>query len=57
MIYVGTIHLTHASVVKMMIDAGKHVLCEKPLTMNACDTVNLIQSARSKNIFLMEVSK
>jgi dihydrodiol dehydrogenase / D-xylose 1-dehydrogenase (NADP) len=37
-----------------MMDAGKPVLCEKPLTMNARDTKSLIQLAKDSNLFFME---
>ena len=38
----------------MMLEAGKHVLCEKPLTMNFKQTKELIDLAESKGLFLME---
>jgi len=38
----------------MMLNAGKHVLCEKPLTMNLKQTKELIEYAKSKKRFLME---
>lgn len=37
-----------------MLSHGKHVLCEKPLTMNLKQTTELINYAKSKNLFLME---
>ena len=54
--YVGTIHPKHYDAVMMMFEAGKPVLCEKPLTMNASDTRKLIQAARDKGVFFMEVA-
>ncbi|KAL6259262.1 hypothetical protein P5V15_009180 [Pogonomyrmex californicus] len=38
----------------LMLKHGKHVLCEKPLTMNLKQTTELINYAKSKNLFLME---
>jgi len=38
----------------MMLEAGKHVLCEKPMTMNLKHTKELIELAESKGLFLME---
>ena len=34
--------------------AGKHVLCEKPLTLHLPQTKELYQLAKSKNVFFME---
>ena len=56
-VYVGTIHSTHYDCCLKMFEYNKHVLCEKPLTMNAVQTKQLIETARSKKLFLMEVSK
>ena len=53
--YVGTVHPFHLKTVLMMIEAGKPVLCEKPLTCSAADTQTLIKAARDKGVFLMEV--
>jgi dihydrodiol dehydrogenase / D-xylose 1-dehydrogenase (NADP) len=56
-VYVGTIHPYHMQAVLMMFDAGKPVLCEKPLTCSAADTKALIEAAREKGVFLMEVGE
>ena len=40
----------------MMFEAGKHVICEKPLTSRAEDTKTLIKAARDKGVFFMEVN-
>lgn len=53
-IYIGAIHPQHFDVAMLMLKHGKHVLCEKPLTMNLKQTTELINYARSKNLFLME---
>ena len=53
-VYIGTIHPTHLSSAKKMLEAGKPVLCEKPLTMNAEETRAMIALAKEKNLFLME---
>ena len=55
-VYVGTIHPTHFDCCMKMFEYNKHVLCEKPMTMNANQTRKLIETARSKKLFLMEVS-
>ncbi|XP_015187999.1 PREDICTED: trans-1,2-dihydrobenzene-1,2-diol dehydrogenase-like [Polistes dominula] len=53
-VYIGTLNTTHYEIAKIMLEHGKHVLCEKSLTMNAKQTKSLITLAKSKNLFLME---
>lgn len=53
-VYVGTIHPYHYSVVKLMLTHGKNVLCEKPLSMNLNQTSELVSLAKEKQLFLME---
>lgn len=53
-IYVGTTHNFHHENVMMAIEAGKHVLCEKPLAVNAVQAREMVQAARSAGTFLME---
>jgi predicted dehydrogenase len=36
------------------IKAGKHVLCEKPLALNAGEAQVMVQAAKEKNVLLME---
>lgn len=43
----------HASVMDA-IAAGKHVLCEKPMAMNAQQGHEMAEAARKKGVFLME---
>lgn len=38
----------------MCLKAGKNVLCEKPLTVNAQQAKLLAEVAKDKNVFLME---
>lgn len=37
-----------------MLQSGKHVLCEKPLTMNEKQTREIIEFAKSKNLLLLD---
>lgn len=37
-----------------MLENGKHVLCEKPLTLNEKQTRKLVEIAKAKKLFLME---
>ena len=53
-IYIGTPHATHHAYAKRALTAGKHVLCEKPLTMTAAEAQELGDLAKSKGVFLME---
>lgn len=53
-VYIGTLHPQHFDIAKLMLNHGKHVLCEKPLTMNLKQTTELINLAKEKKLFLME---
>jgi len=53
-IYVATPHSCHAENTRLALDAGKAVLCEKPFTINAAQTREVIKSARERKLFLME---
>jgi len=53
-IYIATPHTLHAQNALMCLAAGKHVVCEKPFTMNAREAQSVIQLAREKKLFLME---
>jgi predicted dehydrogenase len=53
-VYVATPHAQHATVVRAALSAGKSVLCEKPLTINAREAEELVDLARSRGLFLME---
>lgn len=53
-VYVATPHNFHYEQVKQCFDAGKHVLCEKPLTINAVQAEELIAIAAEKGLFFME---
>lgn len=53
-VYIGTPHPFHHENILLSLHAGKHVLCEKPLTMNATQARACISLAREKGLFLME---
>uniref|UniRef100_A0A8C0FY28 Trans-1,2-dihydrobenzene-1,2-diol dehydrogenase n=1 Tax=Chelonoidis abingdonii TaxID=106734 RepID=A0A8C0FY28_CHEAB len=55
-VYVGVIHPEHLPMGRLFLGAGKPVLLEKPLGMNAEEVRELAQLARSRGVFLMEVS-
>ncbi|KAF2879363.1 hypothetical protein ILUMI_26810 [Ignelater luminosus] len=52
--YIGVLNPQHLPVAKLLLDHGKHVLCEKPLTINKKETKELIEYAKQKKLFLME---
>lgn len=53
-IYVATPHSHHLSAAKICLEAGKHVLLEKPLTVNAQQTEQLIQLSKKNNVVFQE---
>jgi predicted dehydrogenase len=53
-VYVATPHAQHAEVVRAALTAGKAVLCEKPMTVNAREAQELVDLARERGLFLME---
>jgi predicted dehydrogenase len=53
-VYVATPHALHPGDVNLAFDAGKPVLCEKPLTLNAAQSEALVDRARRERLFLME---
>ncbi len=56
-VYVGLINTQHYSYAKQALLAGKHVICEKPLTETAAQARELADLAREKNLFLWEAFK
>lgn len=53
-IYVGTPHAVHCAHALLCLDAGKPVLCEKPLALNAAEARRMIAAARARGLPLME---
>lgn len=53
-VYVATPHSSHHENVMAALAAGKHVLCEKPLTLNAAQAAECVAFARERSLFLME---
>ncbi len=53
-IYVATPHHLHKDNTIMALRAGKAVLCEKPIAINASETEAMIRTAREEGRFLME---
>ncbi len=53
-VYVATPHAMHKQNTLMAFEAGKPVLCEKALTLNAADAEALVSAARERRLFFME---
>jgi len=56
-VYVATPHLTHYDFAKKALLAGKHVICEKPMTLNSHEAKELFELAKSKDLVLLEAIK
>jgi predicted dehydrogenase len=53
-IYVATPHPMHRDNAILALRAGKHVLVEKPFTMNAAEAREIVEVAREQGLFAME---
>lgn len=53
-VYIATPHPYHREPALACIEAGKAVLCEKPLSVNARDAATIIEAAQRRETFLME---
>ncbi len=53
-VYIATPHPQHAEWAIKAAEAGKHILCEKPLTLNVATALAVVDAARRSDVFLME---
>lgn len=53
-VYVATFHHTHWPVSIAAMDAGKHVLCEKPIAINKVEAAAMIEASERNKVFFME---
>lgn len=53
-IYIATPHTTHAELIADAARNGKHILCEKPLTVTESEARYCVDIARQHDVFLME---
>jgi predicted dehydrogenase len=53
-IYVATVHPTHAAAARLALEGGKHVLVEKPFTMDAAEARSLVDLAAAKSLVILE---
>lgn len=53
-VYVATPHPQHVEWVIKAAEAGKHVLCEKPLGLTHAEALSAVEACRRHNVLLME---
>jgi predicted dehydrogenase len=56
-VYIAVINTAHKEACLKAIDSGKHILCEKPVTLNLKELDEVLKAAKAKNVFFMEVSR
>lgn len=54
LIYIATLHSCHYEHIKLCLENGKHVLCEKALTINEKQAAEVIAMAEEKGLLLAE---
>lgn len=53
-VYIASPHTFHYEQTMLCLNNGKHVLCEKPMGMNAREVAEMSKLAKEKSLFLME---
>ena len=53
-VYIATPQSRHAGDAVLNLEAGKHVLCEKPMALSAGQVQSMVRAARANDRFLME---
>ena len=53
-VYIATTHNFHKENIIQCLNAGKHILCEKPMVLTEADAKECFDLAKEKNLFLME---
>ena len=56
-VYISNVNTQHYPWAKAALEAGKHVICEKPCTTTVAQTKELYALARQKGLFFMEAQK
>src|SRR5262245_23764660 len=54
LVYVATHHPLHREWAIRAAEAGKHVLCEKPMAVNHSDAAQIVDAARRNGVLLLE---
>lgn len=53
-VYIALPHVFHAEWAIRAANAGKHILCEKPLAINYAEALSIVDAASRNDIFMME---
>ena len=53
-IYIASPNIAHYRQALLALEHGKHVLCEKPLALNALQAERMLETAREKGLVLLE---
>ena len=53
-VYISTLNSDHSALIKKSLDAGKHVLCEKPLVTTRSDADMAFATAKNGKLILLE---
>ena len=53
-IYIATPHPQHVTAAKLALNAGKHILVEKPFTINAAEAAEIVSLASAKGLVVLE---
>lgn len=51
-VYIATNNASHASIAIAAMEAGKHVIVEKPVATSVCDAAKMIETAKKNNVSL-----
>lgn len=53
-VYIATTHNFHYENLKAALNAGKHILCEKPMVLHENEAAEIFAMAKEKHLFCME---
>jgi predicted dehydrogenase len=56
LVWVSTVNARHAELAKAALEAGRHVMIDKPATTSLADAQNLVDLARQRNLVLAEAN-
>lgn len=54
-VYIAAVNSTHKAIALLAMHHGKHVLCEKPMGVNREEVEEIINYAKQRQLFVMEV--